>query len=142
MVRRRDVPVNPTTIELKADGCSEMELRAYPDGKISGKIVDARGRAYVDVSVRLWSAERIDDVGRWWGGNETNDRGEFQEETLPPGKYVIGVYIWAPGQERTLDSKPTLWFYPGVKDPKGAKPISLGFAQHLSGIRFVVPETR
>jgi len=34
---------------------------------------------------------------------------------------------------------PQPWFYPGTTDPAKAKPITVGFAQQISGIHFVVP---
>jgi hypothetical protein len=65
---------------------------------------------------------------------------------LLPGSYVVGTYLWpADFKERSKDMNyvlkvvPQPWFYPGTTDPAKAKPITVGFAQQISGMNFVVP---
>jgi len=140
---RDHVPINPKTVEVKAGGCNEIELDAFPDGLISGTVVDAKGKPIGNVTVRLWRANNIADVENWWSWRATNDHGEFRETNLPPGKYVMGGYVWSPEQRSLLikggRGNPSLWFYPGVSDAKRAEVIPLQFAQHRSGLRMRIP---
>jgi hypothetical protein len=140
---RDQVSVNPRAIDVKTDSCTEIELQAFPDGRISGIVVDPRGKPLKGIAVRVWKANRSVDLDHWWGWKETNDHGEFEQSQLPPGSYLVGVYIWPPDQLSSFlaggSGKPRLWFYPGVLDPKHARLITLKFAQHRSSIRVSVP---
>jgi len=138
--------VNPETISIGTDSCTELELLALPDGRLSGTVVDRNGRPLSNVVVRLWHANDITGLDTWWmWDDKTNSRGQFNRGPLAPGKYVVGVYVWSPDQLRRSQHdqniKPSLWFYPGVSRPKQAKIITLGFADHHSAIRIRVPNT-
>lgn len=139
------VPVNPETINVGTDSCTEIELVARPDGKISGIVIHSNGTPLSSATVRLWNANDVTGLDYWWRGKEADARGKFSEGPLLPGNYVIGVYVWSPGQERRFrqgqDVKPSLWFYPGVSLAQRAKIISLGFAEHRVGIQIRIPKT-
>jgi hypothetical protein len=139
---RDHASVNPKAVEVKPNSCTEIELQAFPDGRISGTVADRRGRPLKGVAVRIWKANSIIDPDHWWGWKETNDHGEFEESQLPPGSYIVGVYIWSPEQLASFTAggsgKPTLWFYPGVLDARRATSIPLQFAQHRSSIRIKI----
>jgi hypothetical protein len=144
--RRKDfVPVNPEAINVGTDSCTELEVVALPDGKISGSVTDAKGKPLSNATVRVWNADNVTGLENSWLGKESDTRGKFSEGPLPPGRYVVGAYIWSPEQEQRLrqgqDAKPSLWFYPGVSRPDSAKIITLGFAEHRSGIQLRVPKT-
>jgi len=140
-----NVPANPETINVGTDSCTELELVALPDGRLSGKVIDSKGKPLSDGSVRLWNANDVSELEHWWGGQNTDSGGKFSQGPLLPGKYVIGVYVWSPDQEERLrrgeDAQPSLWFYPGVSKPERAKVITLGFAQHRDGIQIRVPKS-
>ena len=141
------VPVNPQSIRVEPDGCTEMELYALPDGEISGRVLDGRGKPLKEASVRLWNADDVSDLGHWWGWERPDEHGTFRLGPLGPGKYVIGVYIWSPEKRKQFmsgssDAKPELWFYPGVDDLRRARSITLSFAQHRSDILLRVPAVR
>jgi len=137
------VPINPKSFGVQADACTEIELVAEPDGKMSGVVVDQRGRPIPNVGVGFWDRSQIMNVKRWWGWDKTDGRGHFEIGPVFPGNYIVGVYIWSPEQEHRLDRgedvTPTVWFYPGVTSPKEAKIISLKFAEHRLNIRLRVP---
>jgi hypothetical protein len=139
------VPVNPTTIKVDTGGCTEIELNAIPDGSISGIVVDQTGKPLSGVAVRLWSANKIGDLGHWWGWNQTDNLGQFVQKPLPPGTYVLGAYIWSQEQFSAFmasgEGKPALWFYPNVQQVSRATSIRLQFAQHQSHIRMQIPST-
>lgn len=139
-----NVPVNPETINVGTDSCTEMKLVALPDGTISGTVVKSNGEPLSGATVRLWNANDVSGLEHWWGGQQTDARGKFSRGPLSPGRYVVGVYVWSPDQERRLrqghDANPSLWFYPGVSRPERAKIITLGFADHRGGIQIRVPK--
>jgi hypothetical protein len=139
------VPVNPETINVRTDSCTEIEIAALPDGKIAGTVINSNGKPLSGSHVRLWNTNDLTGLGYWWWGEETDARGNFSQGPIPPGKYVVGVYIWLPDQEKLFlqgrDAKPSLWFYPGVSRPDLAKVITLGFAEHRTGIQIRVPKT-
>ena len=64
---------------------------------------------------------------------------------MAPGKCVLGVYVWSPDQEwrflQGQDAQPSLWFYPGVSRQDRAKIITLGFAEHRTGLLMRIPKT-
>jgi hypothetical protein len=139
------VPVNPSEINVGTDSCTEFEVMALPDGKISGTVINRHGKPLSGATVRLWNADAVDGLEHWWGGEQTDTRGRFTHGPIAPGKYVVGVYVWSPDQEKLFlkgqDTKPSLWFYPGVARPELAKAITLGFAEHRSRIQIRVPRT-
>lgn len=144
--RRKDgVPVNPKMVTVGDDTCTEIALEAYPDGQISGVVVDAKGRPFTDAHVLLWHADDIKTGDPWWYAEGVDAAGRFTKTSVFPGEYVIGVYVWSAEQERLQargqDVTPSLWFCPGVTDPKQAKRVSLKLAEHRTGLRIVLPVT-
>jgi hypothetical protein len=139
------VPLNPETINVRTDSCTEIELVALPNGRISGIVTDEKGKPIPGGKVRLWNANDLTGLEYWWWGKETDTRGNFSQGPIPAGKYVVGVYVWSPDQEKLFlqgqDAKPSLWFYPGVSLPERAKIVTLGFAEHRNGIQIRVPKT-
>ena len=139
------VAINPEKINVGTDTCTEIELIAVPDGKISGTVINSKGKPFARASVRLWSTNDVGELEHWWGWQQTDSRGKFSQGPLSPGKYVLGVYVWSPDQEQRLrlgqDAKPDLWFYPGVSRPERAKIITLSFAEHRGGIQIRVPKS-
>jgi hypothetical protein len=139
------VPVNPETLNVGPNSCTELEVVALPDGRISGSVIDSNGRPLPGASIRVWRANDLTGLENSWWGKENDTRGRFTEGPLPPGHYVVGAYIWSAVQEQRLqqgqDVKPSLWFYPGVSRPERAKIITLGFAEHRGGIQIRVRKT-
>ena len=133
------ISINPEKINITPDSCTEIEVVALPDGEISGRVVDGKGRPVPGATIRVWQANEVTALENVWWGRDNDARGAFTEGPLPPGKYVVGAYVWSPDQVQRLrkgqDAKPSLWFYPGVSRPEHAKIITLGFAEHRGGIQ-------
>ena len=99
------------------------------------------------IRIRIWPANHVDAIENSWSAQyETSTTGAFQIGPLLPGTYVIATYLFpADFKERSRDVNyvlsvvPQPWFYPGTTDSARAKPITVGFAQQVSGIHFVVP---
>jgi hypothetical protein len=138
------VSINPETINVRTDSCIEIEVVALPDGEISGRVVDGKGRPLPGATIRVWQANEVTALENSWWGRNNDAHGRFTEGPLPPGQYVVGAYIWPPDEEHRLrkgqDAKPSLWFYPGVSRPEHAKIITLAFAEHRGGIQIRIPK--
>lgn len=134
----RGILHNPPVISVGAASCVEMALTAAPDGRISGIVVDFKGKPIIGARIRLWDAAKVDNLDYWWVGYTADEHGRFAIEPIPPGNYVLGAYVWPPGTQDTTE-RPSLWFYGSVPDPSKSRVISLNFAQHITSARLVIP---
>ena len=141
------ISANPRELVVSPNACRDASYIGLPNGRISGVATSPRGKLPEPIRMRIWPANRVDATENyWWARNETGPTGAFQIGPLLPGSYVVGTYLWpADFKERSKDMNYVLnvvrqpWFYPGTADPAKAKPITLGFAQQISGIHFVLP---
>lgn len=141
------VPANPRELVVSPNTCRDASYTALPNGRISGVATSPRGKLPESIRIRIWPANHVDAIeNSWWAQYETSPTGAFRIGPLLPGSYVIGTYLFpADFKERSKDVNylehfvPQPWFYPGTTNPGKAKPITVGFAQQISDIRFVVP---
>ena len=141
------VPANPRELVVSLNACRDASYTALPNGRISGVATSPREKLPEPIGIRAWPANHVDAIeNSWWAQYETSSTGAFRIGPLLPGSYVIATYLFpADFKERSKDVNflehfvPQPWFYPGTTDPAKAKPITVGFAQQISGIHFVVP---
>lgn len=141
------VPANPRELVVSPNACRDASFSALPNGRISGVATPPQGKLPEPIAIRIWPANRVDAIeNSWWAQYRTSVTGAFQTGPLLPGTYVIATYLFpADFKERSKDMNyvlnvvPQPWFYPGTTDPAKAKPITVGFAQQIAGIHFVVP---
>ena len=141
------IPANPRELVVSLNACRDASYTALPNGRISGVATSPQGKLPEPMEIRIWPANHVDAIENfWWARNETGPTGAFQIGPLLPGTYVIATYLFpADFKERSNDVNyiehfvPQPWFYPGTTDPAKAKPITVGFAQQVSGIHFAVP---
>ena len=142
-----NVPANQRELVVSPNSCSDASYTALPNGRISGMATAPRGKLPEPIPIRVWPANHVDDIqNSWWAQYTTSPSGAIQIGPLMPGSYVVGTYLYpADFKEHSKDFKylehvvPQPWFYPGTTDPAKAKPITVGFAQQVSGLHFVVP---
>jgi hypothetical protein len=119
---------------LEALGC-RLNTLARPDGQIQGTVVDAAGRPVEGfVSIQPSDPAEAADAVRRGGmpGYNTRADGRFLLPTLPPGRYRLTFrYKTARG----IDFSVT-YFWPSGGDES----IDVGLGQHITGVRFSVPE--
>jgi hypothetical protein len=140
-------PANPRELVVYPNACSDASYSALPNGRISGVATSPRGKLPEPIRIRIWPANHVDAIeNSWWAQYETSPTGAFQIGPLLPGSYAIATYLFpADFKERSKDVNyiehfvPQPWFYPGTTNPAKAKPITVGFAQQVYGIHFVVP---
>lgn len=131
---------------VQAGGCAEFIFRTQPDGRISGRVVDANGRGLPGVMVHLWKAGEQHNrmYGEIWEYAE--DDGSFMLGPLPPGQYVVGVHLRKlpngyPSESRDQERLrvATLRYFDGAADSRKAHTIVLKFGDHRVNLQIVVP---
>jgi hypothetical protein len=141
------IPANSRELVVSPNACRDALYTALPNGRISGVATSPRGKLPEPIGIRIWPADHVEAIeNSWWAQYTTGSSGAIQIGPLLPGSYVMGTYLFpADFKERSKDLNfienfvPQPWFYPGTTDPAKAKPITVGFAQQVSGIHFVVP---
>jgi hypothetical protein len=133
-------------LELVPKGCAEVTFRTQPDGHIAGRIVDGNGRPLGNVQVMVWNLGSEFNLYTSVLHEYNNEDGTFDLAPLPPGKYILGAYVWvlpqgypAMADDRERLTQATLHFYPGTTHYADGKAINLDQGQHVSGITIQIP---
>jgi hypothetical protein len=109
------------------------------DGRITGRVVDDRGRPVADqvqVSV-VTTASAGRGLEAVHSRSEYTKDGRYEFTGLPPGEYLLGVSIAAPPQRHTPYEAT---YYPGVSDPGRARVFRLSPGEQLTDIDIRLPE--
>ena len=140
---------SPLTIKA-GDAFTDIQLRLFPAGAISGRVIDADGDPVPGAEVHLWYQLNILGQSKWERGSNigTGHNGEYRIEGLGPGRYFVSANAnetEEPRQEdRLVDStgnpvmfRDVLTYYPDALTIDEASPISikLGLEQRGSDIR-------
>ena len=128
----------PKTLDLRDDrSCAELHARAFPDGRVAGRVVDASGRPVAGLTIELtvpagiddrFDSERLRDL--------TDSEGRYEIVHIPAGRFVVGI-----NTQRTRDGaplKPRL-FYPGVASVTAASGVTLKTGERVTLRDFVLP---
>lgn len=94
------------TINLAADQwVSDLQVKLWRLGSITGRVIDERGEPVVGVAVRGFSSILLAGHSQFVGSDvvTTDDRGEYRLANLMPGKYAVSVLSV---QSTVLDSTP------------------------------------
>jgi protocatechuate 3,4-dioxygenase beta subunit len=131
---------------------TDLVIRMWPTGSISGTVRDERGEPVVKATVEL--LKRVEERGhRTWrrdfSRGETDDRGRYRlgglvlnisgTLTLPgpaAGEYLVLVRPAAPAVGASVFDGPV--FAPGVRLAAAAQTIVLGDGEHRTGVDVVV----
>lgn len=135
------------SFDVAAKGCAEVTFRTEPDGHIKGRVVDAHGNPITTAWIKLYREDvSRDDPGSGFKFYDLRSDGSFDAGPIPPGRYTLEAYVWSiPGRDYSLpfdDSKleaATRRYFPGTPDREKAKPIAVGFGQHITGIVITLP---
>src|SRR5439155_18345099 len=82
------------TVTVAADQwVSDLEIRLWRLGSITGRVLDERGEPAVGVAVRAFSTAWVAGHTQLVGTDvvTTDDRGEYRLANLMPGKYAVSV---------------------------------------------------
>jgi hypothetical protein len=134
------------SIELQPGGCAEVIFRTEPDGRILGTVKGTDGKSIEDVEIIAWNADQKYDFYRGSARVYAGKDGSFDLGPLPPGKYIVGAYVWALPQgfpslsdDRDRLTESTLRFFPGTVSFSSAIPVKLELGQHLTNLDLTLP---
>jgi Carboxypeptidase regulatory-like domain len=115
------------TREVHSQGCAEVNVNLWTDGRISGTLRDSTGAPAPNIEAQLANLEEDGSLG-FQGSVVSDEAGRFEFTKLAPGTYIFGI---------NLDDEPS------VRAPFSATrypvPISLSEGQKLSEIDLRLP---
>ncbi|MET0625667.1 MAG: carboxypeptidase regulatory-like domain-containing protein [Pyrinomonadaceae bacterium] len=122
-------------------GCASVHYAVADDGRISGRVTDAEGRAVAGVLVALVGAdddpERPNPRYEW-----TAEDGRYEHKSLPPGRYLLAVnYNRYPEPNDPSNAYPRT-YYPGAAEPSQAEAVSVGAGERVKDRDISLPARR
>ena len=123
---------------------SDVVFQLWPQGAISGRVVDSEGEPVPEAQVRAYvllhqeTGVRLSLAGK----AKSNDLGEYRIYDLPAGKYLAEVWPpreGTPAGEYYAATAGT--FYPNTPAPAQALPVKVRWGQELSGIDLELSES-
>lgn len=122
-------------------GCASVHYAVQDDGRISGRVTDAEGRAVAGVLVAAVEAD--DDLERYRTRREwTREDGRYEMKGLPPGRYLLAVnYNRYPEPEDPSNAYPRT-FYPGAAQPSQAEVVTVGEGERVKDRDITLPARR
>lgn len=121
-----------TSVEVRAGDPLELQLRIAPLGRVTGRILDGKGRPVADAKLELsgssaFAAQQVAD-----------ENGEFAIENLGSGTYTLMAYApdeWDPPEP--VDGKKQAWaatYYPGIVHADSAGRILVPPGSEVTGL--------
>lgn len=127
---------------------ADIVVRMTPQGIVSGRIVDEDGEPMEGVNVSLVAPTYFQGQRRFTmqGGSQTNDRGEFRINNVPPGKFYVQVVRMSMGggpiQQGAAEFGYPRAYFPGVETLEQAQRVEVGPGQEFSGVQMTLRRTR
>ena len=92
-----------------------MNLYVAHDGRVSGRLLDARGAPVAGMTISLLGAHDLDSPYQlyWYIRTLTNGDGSYELTKVPPGRYVAAINV-----ERDMVTRQLLQpriLHPGVE---------------------------
>jgi hypothetical protein len=113
-------------------GCTENNFTVQSNGRVGGRLTDARGKPLKEMRVDVVKA---DDPEKGWAA-WTDADGRYEFRMVQPGRYFLGINLeWVPDDRYPYSRM----YYPGVTDETLAKAIVVGDGDKLDGIDLVLP---
>jgi hypothetical protein len=120
-------------------GCARQDFAAFPNGRISGRIIDANGNPVKTAKIVLIKSDTEEPLSM---GDEIasdyvrNEEGRFKLDRIPPGEYLLGLNItFSPDAEEPYPST----YYPGVRDRAQATRIKVGMGEKVTEYTLRLP---
>lgn len=115
-----------TKVNVMDKGCAEANFNVETNGRISGRVLDFKGRPVPDLKVDLIVEEKATDLRGLWV--TTDNKGRYELKGIPPGRYVLGINL----SNAPDDGTPYPHFYfPGVATREQASVISMDEGEQL-----------
>lgn len=124
--------------QVSARGCAEVNFDTHSDGRVSGRVLDAEGRAVAELKIDLIRADgpEISLNGLWI---QTDAEGRYELKGVPPGRYLLGFGL---GSEPDARAPFPRTYYPGARDAAQATTIEVGPGQRLALFDLRMPPRR
>jgi hypothetical protein len=120
-----------SAVELRDPrGCRDVRVTLYPNGIVSGRVVDAAGRPLPGLTIDIATttlAQRRKTI--------TDREGRYEIAHLPPGKFVVGTNT-APQKSAGHQARA---FHPGVESVAAASRVALERGQRVALDDFRIP---
>ncbi|HKG15306.1 MAG TPA: carboxypeptidase-like regulatory domain-containing protein [Pyrinomonadaceae bacterium] len=123
---------------VAARGCAEINFNTHFDGRVSGRVLDAAGRAVVELKIDLIRADGP-EISLNGLGVHTDKEGRYELKGVPPGRYVLGFGL---GSEPDARAPFPRTYYPGVGSAAQATVIEVGPGQRLTLFDLRMPPRR
>jgi hypothetical protein len=120
-----------------ARGCAEANISLQSDGRISGRVVDARGQPIAGVPVELVAPVRY-GFTRVGQPVATASDGAYEFTRVPPGTFYVAFDTLRRDSSRRVQERV---FAPGTLDPAAAAAIVLAPTERATAADLVMPET-
>ena len=130
----------PKPVELPdLHACATAEATLFFDGRVRGRVVNARGQPIEGLTVELTSPAGLDQpIGPERVRAMTNREGLYELIHVPSGRFVVGL-----NTQRDRDGGLPLprIFHPGVESVSKATRVTLGGGERVTLGDLVVPPT-
>lgn len=112
-------------VEVRDRGCAQADLTVTFDGRIGGRVLDSSGQPVAKIPVELVVADSVGGAFSDVKGEAvySDDEGRYEFKFVPPGRYLLGVSIKMPPDDRTPYTRT---YFPGVSDSANAAVIGMG----------------
>jgi hypothetical protein len=128
----------PREVELRdARACVELDIALFFNGRVAGRIVNARERPVAGLTVELTVRAGIDQpYGPRRLRTTTRADGSYEFTRVPPGRYIIGINTQLDREGQVPGARA---FLPGVRQPAAAREIVLSGGERVRADDFVLP---
>ncbi|HVG72792.1 MAG TPA: carboxypeptidase regulatory-like domain-containing protein [Vicinamibacterales bacterium] len=121
-----------------ARGCAEVDISLHSDGRIRGRVVDARGQPLGGLPLQLVVPV---ETGFFRVGDSiaTASDGTYEFTRVPPGTFYVTFDTLRPDSSRPWTTQQL--FAPGTLNPDAGEAIVLPPAARATAADFVLPDT-
>jgi hypothetical protein len=129
-------PSRSVTLD-EGESRDNIDIALVRGGVITGRVIDAEGRAVIEAGLRLfsldekgWPKEQLDPYNSWMF--QTDDRGVYRIYGVTAGRYILSAGgEWASG---LMKPKSPETFHPDAADRDRAKVIEVKEGAEVTGI--------
>jgi hypothetical protein len=129
-----------SNLDVSSRTCWDLTLSRSPHAHLGGHVRRSNGTPAPQVAVVIAKED-----GSWFTTEKSDARGYFHTESLPSGKYVVGINLpGAPawkyaGCGGACEVPPASLYYPGMRNRSDALVINLASDEKRDDIDFTAP---